>query len=433
MNNVKLDLQYTQIEDSEILKYGKQVKKLHDKLHKNTNGKMPVGWLTLPCSINDELLNDIKDCSEKIKKMSEIFIVIGIGGSYLGARAVIDSLTSNYYNELAGETRKTPQIFYVGNNISPDYISDLIELIGTRDVCVNVISKSGTTTEPAISFRIFRELLENKYGIEEAKKRIFVTTDSKKGALKILAEQQGYKTFIIPEDIGGRYSVLTPVGLLPVAVAGINIDKIIEGARFAQEKYNDDSLKYNDCYKYAVARNILYEREKNIEMLVNYEPKLHYIGEWWKQLFGESEGKDDKGIFPSAADFTTDLHSMGQYIQEGRKNIFETIVNVKQSNSDLEIKPDEDNLDKLNYLVSKKLSYINAKAMEGTIKAHVEGGVPNILISIEKLNEETLGQLIYFFELSCAMSGSILGVNPFDQPGVEKYKKNMFELLGKNS
>ena len=304
-------------------------------------------------------------------------------------------------------------------------------MIGNRDLSVNVISKSGTTTEPAIAFRFFREFMENKYGIKEARKRIYVTTDKEKGALKALADKEGYETFIVPNNVGGRYSVLTPVGLLPIATAGIDIEKLMSGARFAEEKYNDENLKYNDCYKYAVARNLLYKNDKNIEILVSYKPNLHYFIEWWKQLFGESEGKDGKGIYPSGAEFTTDLHSLGQYIQEGRKNLFETVINVEKEESNIKINVDEDNLDEINYLADKTMDYVNKKAMEGTINAHVEGDVPNIVINMEKIDEETIGHLIYFFELACAMSGKILGVNPFNQPGVEKYKTNMFKLLGK--
>ena len=315
--------------------------------------------------------------------------------------------------------------------MSPRYILDLIDLIGNKDFSINVISKSGTTTEPAIAFRIFREILENKYGIEEAKNRIYVTTDKAKGALKTLSDEEEYETFVIPDNVGGRYSVLTAVGLLPIAVAGINIDKLMDGARNAQLKYEDPNLKYNACYQYAVVRNIFYKLYKNTEILVNYEPKMHYFIEWWKQLYGESEGKDQLGIFPAGVDFTTDLHSMGQYIQEGRRNLFETVINVVNTDQDINIKPDEDNLDGLNYLTDKTLDFINKKAMEGTIQAHIDGDVPNIVINIEDLNEEAVGELIYFFELACAMSGRILGVNPFNQPGVEKYKTNMFKLLGK--
>ena len=332
---------------------------------------------------------------------------------------------------LSDKKRKTPRILYVGNNLSPNYLNELIEYIGDKDFSVNVISKSGTTTEPAIAFRIFREILENKYGIDEARSRIYATTDKEKGALKTLADKEGYEKFVVPDNVGGRYSVLTAVGLLPIAVAGIDIDKLMEGARNAQQRYDDPSLKYNECYQYAVARNILYKLYKNTEILANYEPKLHYFTEWWKQLYGESEGKEQKGIFPAGVDFTTDLHSMGQYIQEGRRNLFETVLSVENSKSDITVNSDDDNLDGLNYLTGKGLDYINKKAMEGTIKAHVTGDVPNILISLKELNEYTIGELIYFFEKACAVSGMILGINPFNQPGVEEYKKNMFKLLEK--
>ena len=329
------------------------------------------------------------------------------------------------------DERKFPQIVYVGNNLNPTYIKELLEWIQDKDISINVISKSGTTTEPAIAFRIFRNLLEDKYGIKEAQKRIYVTTDKEKGALKQLADEEDYETFVIPNNIGGRYSVLTPVGLLPIAVAGIDIDKIMGGARFAQEKYNDANLKYNNCYKYAVARNILYKKEKNIEILATYNPKMHYFIEWWKQLYGESEGKESKGIFPAGVEYTTDLHSLGQYIQEGKRCMFETVFDIEKESEDIKINFEDDNLDGLNYLADKDLSYINKKAMEGTIEAHVDGGVPNIVIKMEKLDEDSIGHLIYFFEKACAMSGSLLGVNPFNQPGVEKYKRNMFRLLDK--
>ena len=432
MQNVKLNLKYSRILEKNIMKYADQVAEIHEELHKNANNKKEfLGWLELPTKYDKKEVEKIKKAAKKIQNDSEVLVVIGIGGSYLGARAVIEALTHTFYNFLPKEQRKNPQILYVGNNLNPNYINDLIELIGNRDLSINVISKSGTTTEPAIAFRIFRELLENKYGLKEAQKRIYITTDKKKGALKQIATEEKYTTFVIPDNIGGRYSVLTAVGLLPIATAGIDIEKLLEGARFAQEKYLDKSLKYNDCYKYAVARNILYGEEKNIEILVSYEPKMHYMIEWWKQLFGESEGKDGKGIYPTGAEFTTDLHSLGQYIQQGRRNLFETVINIKESDSDININQDEDNLDELNYLVGKGLDYVNKKAMEGTIAAHLEGDVPNIVITMDKLNAYNLGHLIYFFELACAMSGKILGVNPFDQPGVEKYKTNMFRLLGK--
>lgn len=432
MENIKLDLAYSNINQDDIMKYANKVTQIHEELHeKSKDNNEFLGWLDLPTEYDKKEVEKIKKYAKEIQKNSEILLVIGIGGSYLGARAVIEALTNTFYNVLPKEQRKTPQILYVGNNLNPNYLNDLIDLIGNRDLSINVISKSGTTTEPAIAFRIFRELLENKYGLSEARKRIYVTTDKEKGALKQIAEEEGYTTFVIPNNIGGRYSVLTAVGLLPIATAGINIDKLLDGAKTAQEKYLDKNVKYNDCYKYAVARNILYKDEKNIEILVSYEPKLHYIIEWWKQLYGESEGKNLKGIYPTGAEFTTDLHSLGQYIQEGRRNLFETVLNIKEADSDVFINQDEDNLDELNYLVGKGLDYINKKAMEGTIEAHTEGGVPNIVLTMDKLNEYTIGHLIYFFELACAMSGKLLEVNPFDQPGVEKYKKNMFKLLGK--
>ena len=432
MDGVKLSLKNSGVTKKTIMEYKEQVENIHKDLHHRANDVSDfVGWLNLPTKYDKKEFARIKKAAKKIKKESDILVVIGIGGSYLGARAVIEALTSSFYNMLPNEERNFPQILYVGNNLSSDYMNELIEYIGDKDFSVNVISKSGTTTEPAIAFRIFREILENKYGIEEARSRIYATTDREKGALKTLAEKEGYEQFVVPDNIGGRYSVLTAVGLLPIATCGIDIDKLMEGAKEAQEKYNDPDLKYNECYQYAVVRNILYKLYKNTEILVNYEPKMHYFTEWWKQLFGESEGKDQKGIFPAGVDFTTDLHSMGQYIQEGRRNLFETVIKIKKPKSDIEIQPDEDNLDGLNYLAGKTLDYVNKKAMEGTIQAHVSGDVPNIQITIEKLDEKNLGAMIYFFEKACAVSGMILGVNPFNQPGVEEYKKNMFKLLEK--
>ncbi len=432
MANIRLDLKHTGITQKTILTYKEQVENIHKDLHRRANDEKDfVGWLELPTNYDKEEFARIKKAAKKIKKESDILVVIGIGGSYLGARAVIEALTSSFYNMLPNKQRKYPQVLYVGNNLSPNYINELIEYIGDKDFSVNVISKSGTTTEPAVAFRIFREILENKYGIDEARSRIYATTDKAKGALKTLAQNEGYEQFVVPDNVGGRYSVLTAVGLLPIAVAGIDIDKLMMGAKIAQDRYDDPNLKYNECYKYAVVRNILYKLYKNIEILVNYEPKMHYFTEWWKQLFGESEGKDQMGIFPAGVDFTTDLHSMGQYIQEGRRNLFETVISIKTPNSDITIHPDDDNLDGLNYLAGKGLDYVNKKAMEGTIKAHVSGDVPNIVIEVEKLDEENIGELIYFFEKACAMSGNILGVNPFNQPGVEEYKKNMFKLLEK--
>ena len=433
MANIKLKYNNTNITKRMIQDYAKEVEKNHKELHKRALDEEDfVGWLELPTDYNKEEFKRIKKAAKKIAKESDILVVIGIGGSYLGARAVIESLTSTFYNLLSEKQRKYPQILYVGNNLSPNYMNELIEYIGDKDFSVNVISKSGTTTEPAIAFRIFREILENNYGIDEARSRIYATTDKQKGALKTLAENEGYEQFVVPDNIGGRYSVLTAVGLLPIAVAGIDIDKLMEGARTAQERFDDSDLKYNECYQYAVIRNILYSKmNKTTEILVNYEPKMHYFTEWWKQLYGESEGKENKGIFPAGVDFTTDLHSMGQYIQEGRRDLFETVISIKTPKNDIIINPDDDNLDGLNYLSGKTMDYVNKKAMEGTIKAHVDGDVPNIEIEMNKLDEKNIGELIYFFEKACAMSGMILGVNPFNQPGVEKYKKNMFHLLEK--
>ena len=433
MSNIKLNYKQTNITKKMIQDYAKKVEKNHKELHKRAGDDNDfVGWLELPTNYDKEEFKRIKKAAKKIAKESDILVVIGIGGSYLGARAVIESLTSTFYNLLPEKQRKFPQILYVGNNLSPNYINELIEYIGDKDFSVNVISKSGTTTEPAIAFRIFREILENKYGIDEARSRIYATTDKEKGALKTLSENEGYEQFVVPDNVGGRYSVLTAVGLLPIAVAGIDIYKLMEGARNAQERFDDPDLKYNECYQYAVIRNILYNKmNKTTEILVNYEPKMHYFTEWWKQLYGESEGKENKGIFPAGVDFTTDLHSMGQYIQEGRRDLFETVINVKTPKNDIIINPDDDNLDGLNYLAGKTMDYVNKKAMEGTIKAHVDGDVPNVMIEMNKLDEKNLGELIYFFEKACAMSGMILGVNPFNQPGVEKYKKNMFHLLEK--
>ncbi len=432
MAEIKLDLKNSEITQKSIMEYKEQVENIHKDLHKRANDEKDfVGWLELPTNYDKKEFAKIKKAAKKIKKESDVLVVIGIGGSYLGARAVIESLTSSFYNMLSNKERKYPQILYVGNNLSPNYINELIDYIGSKDFSVNVISKSGTTTEPAVAFRIFREILENKYGIDEARSRIYATTDKEKGALKTLADNEGYEQFVVPDNIGGRYSVLTAVGLLPIAVAGIDIDKLMEGARIGQERYNDANLKYNECYQYAVARNILNQDKKDIEILVNYEPKMHYFTEWWKQLYGESEGKEGKGIFPAGVDFTTDLHSMGQYIQEGKRNLFETVITVENPNTDITINPDDDNLDGLNYLAGKGLDYVNKKAMEGTIKAHMTGKVPNIQITMERLDESNLGELIYFFEKACAMSGMILGVNPFNQPGVEEYKKNMFKLLEK--
>lgn len=428
MSHIKVDFQYSGITEDDILEHSEVVEAINKELEeKSSDEKEFVGWLHLPTKHDKREFNRIKKAANKIREDSDILLVIGIGGSYLGARAVIEALHSSIY----GEDKSKTHVIFVGNNLSGNYINDVIELLEDKDFSINVISKSGTTTEPAIAFRIFREIIENRYGIKEARKRIYVTTDKKKGALKTLADAEGYEKFVIPDNVGGRYSVLTAVGLLPIAASGIDIDMLMNGAQTAEDKYSDTSLKYNECYKYAVARNLLYESDKSIEMLVTYEPKMHYMLEWWKQLFGESEGKDGKGLFPAGAEFTTDLHSLGQYIQEGRRIMFETVLNIENIEKDITINFDEDNLDNLNYLQGKKLSYVNQKAMEGTIQAHTEGGVPNIVMDIDYLNEESLGELIYFFEKACAMSAELLEVNPFNQPGVEKYKTNMFKLLKK--
>ncbi|MBD9106830.1 glucose-6-phosphate isomerase [bacterium] len=424
---MKINFNNVLINNDEINKYEDMVKDIHNKLHDNCNSQDNfMGWLDLPINYDKEELEQIKICAEKVKNNSKYLLVIGIGGSYLGARAVIEALTSTFYNL----RENSPIILYVGNNLSTSYINDIIKIIGNDDFSINVISKSGTTTEPAIAFRIFKKILENKYG-NNASERIFVTTDEEKGALHTIAKENNYQTFKIPNNIGGRYSVLTAVGLFPIAVANINVDKLLNGAIKAYNKYNNSNLNENDCYKYAVIRNLLYHKDKNIEIFASYEPRLHYFIEWLKQLFGESEGKNGKGIFPVGVEFTTDLHSLGQYIQDGRRNIFETVLNIENTNKSITMTKEENNLDNLNYLEGLTLDYINHKAMEGTIDAHVSNDVPNILINVDKLDEETIGELIYFFELACAMSGFILNVNPFNQPGVEKYKQNMFKLLNK--
>jgi len=429
---IKIDLKNSGIEQKEIMKYKEQVENIHKDLHRRKDDEKDfVGWLELPTNYDKKEFKRIQTAAKRINKDSDILLVIGIGGSYLGARAVIEALSSSFYQMQTLKQRKHTLVLFAGNNLNPNYINDLIEIIGDKDFSINVISKSGTTTEPAIAFRIFREILENKYGIDEARSRIYVTTDKEKGALKTLSDEEGYETFVIPDNVGGRFSVLTPVGLLPIACAGINIEKLMGGAKLAQDNYNDSKLKYNECYQYAVLRNILYKQNKTVEVFANYEPRLHYMTEWLKQLYGESEGKEEEGIFPAGIDLTTDLHSMGQYMQEGLRNLFETVISIDTPKSNIIINSDDDNLDGLNYLAGKDLDFVNKKAMEGTIEAHVSGGVPNIHISLEKLDEENLGGLIYFFELATAMSGNILGVNPFNQPGVEAYKSNMFRLLNK--
>ncbi len=413
--------------EEEIAALSGQVKAAHSMLHEKTGeGSDFLGWVDLPKNYDTDEFARIKAAAKKIREDSDVLIVIGIGGSYLGAKAAIDFLTGPFYNY----TSKT-QIFFAGNNISPNYINGLLKSIEGKDISVNIISKSGTTTEPAIAFRIFKEYLENKYGKEEAKKRIYATTDKSRGALKNLADKEGYETFVVPDDVGGRYSVLTAVGLLPIAVCGADIDKLMQGAADASEIYSADDIEKNDCYKYAAIRNILYRKGKTVEMLVNYEPELQYMIEWWKQLFGESEGKDQKGIFPAGASFSTDLHSMGQYIQDGLRNLFETVLYVGNPKEDIVIGTDPENVDGLNFLSGKTVDFVNKKAFEGTLLAHTDGGVPNLVLKIEALDEYNLGHLFYFFEKACGISGYMLGVNPFNQPGVESYKRNMFALLGK--
>jgi glucose-6-phosphate isomerase len=408
------------------------VKSAHDKLHNGTGaGNDFLGWIDLPVNYDKDEFARIKKSAEKIKSDSDVLIVIGIGGSYLGARAAIEMLTNNFHNALDSDKRKAPKIFYVGNNISSTYMTELLQAIEGKDVSLNIISKSGTTTEPAIAFRILRTYLEKKYGVEEARKRIYATTDKAKGALKTLADAEGYESFVVPDDIGGRFSVLTAVGLLPIAAAGINIDEMMQGAADAREVYSNPSLKENQAYQYAAVRNALYNKGKTIEVLVNYEPSLHYFNEWWKQLYGESEGKDNKGLFPAAVDFSTDLHSMGQYIQEGRRVLLETVINVEKAKYEINIEAAENDMDGLNFLAGKTIDFVNKKAFQGTILAHNDGGVPNMVLNVPELSPYYFGYMVYFFEKACGISGYLLGVNPFDQPGVEAYKKNMFALLGK--
>jgi len=386
-----------------------------------------LGWTELPDNYDKEEFERIKLAAKKIQSNSDILIVIGIGGSYLGARAAVEFLKSPFYNDLK---KDTPNIYYVGNNISPTYLNEVISICEGKDISVNVISKSGTTTEPALAFRVFRELVEKKYGKDGAKERIFCTTDKARGTLKKLADTEGYESFVIADDVGGRYSVLTAVGLLPIAAAGCDIDAIMAGAKQAKAELSKD-FENNDCYKYAALRNILYKKNKSVELLVSYDPSFTMMAEWFKQLFGESEGKDNMGIFPASVTFSTDLHSMGQFIQDGSRIMFETVVDIKKPKMDMFLKDDAENLDGLNFLTNQNMSVVNRKAFEGTILAHTEGGVPNIVLELEDTTEKTFGYMVYFFEKACAVSGYMLGINPFDQPGVESYKKNMFALLGK--
>ncbi len=400
-------------------------------INKTGAGSEFTGWVDLPINYDKEEFNRVLKAAEKIKENSEVFIVIGIGGSYLGARAAIEFLRHGFYNNISRDERKTPEIYFVGNNISSNYMTHLNDVIGDRDFSINMISKSGTTTEPAIAFRVFKKKLIEKYGKEEARNRIFVTTDKEKGALKNLATEENYESFIVPDDIGGRFSVLTAVGLLPIAVSGADILKLMEGAASMREVCINNSFEDNEALKYVAIRNILLRKGKTIEILANYEPSLQYVSEWWKQLYGESEGKDGKGIYPASVNLTADLHSMGQFIQDGQRTLFETVLNVENPSCEIIIEEEEVDLDGLNYLAGKSVDFVNKNAMKGTILAHTDGAVPNILINIPEQNEYYLGQLFYFFEFACGVSGYVLGVNPFDQPGVESYKKNMFALLGK--
>ena len=390
-----------------------------------------LGWIDLPIDYDKEEFDRILKAADKIKSDSDVLLVIGIGGSYLGARAAIEFLRHSFYNIIPKEIRKTPEIYFVGNSISSTYIKHLMDVIGDRDFSINMISKSGTTTEPAIAFRVFKEMLEKKYGKEEAARRIYATTDKARGSLKNLANEEGYESFVVPDDVGGRFSVLTAVGLLPIAVSGADINKLMEGAKAARDIALTAPFEENDALQYAAVRNILLRKGKQIEIMANYEPSVHYISEWWKQLYGESEGKDQKGIFPASVDLTTDLHSMGQFIQDGSRNIFETVINIETSRETITIEKEPTDLDGLNYLAGKTVDFVNKSAMNGTILAHTDGSVPNTVLNVPEVNEYYLGQLFYFFEFACGVSGYTLGVNPFNQPGVESYKKNMFALLGK--
>ena len=435
-NNEKLNFSYqfakNFFNEDELVQIKPYAELANEVLTKKTGaGNDFLGWISLPQEYDREEFERIKKAAEKIKNDSEILIVIGIGGSYLGAKAAIEFLSHSFYNNLPKEKRKTPEIYFAGTNMSSTYLKHLIELVGNRDFSVNVISKSGTTTEPAIAFRVFKKMLEDKYGKEEAGKRIYATTDKVKGALKTLSDTEGYETFTVPDNVGGRFSVLTAVGLLPIAAAGINIDELMAGARDAMNDYSGNSFEENQTLQYAAIRNILHRKGKDMEILVNYEPRLHYFSEWWKQLFGESEGKDGKGLYPSSVDFSADLHSLGQYIQEGKRTMFETVVSIGKPECEYIIESDRDNLDGLNFIAGKSLDYVNKKATEGVILAHIDGGVPNLTVDIPEVTPYHLGYAFYFFEKACGVSGYLFGVNPCDQPGGDAYKKNMFALLGK--
>ena len=432
----KISLDYSKISkfvnENELNELKNKVELVSEKLYNKTGaGNDFLGWLDLPVNYDKEEFARIKKASEKIKSDSEVLVVIGIGGSYLGARAVIECLSHSFFNSLSKEKRNAPEIYFAGQNISGTYLKDLIEIIGDRDFSVNVISKSGTTTEPAIAFRVFKKMLEEKYGKEEAAKRIYATTDKAKGALKTLATAEGYETFVVPDNVGGRFSVLTAVGLLPIAAAGIDIDDLMAGAKDAMNDFANKNMDENQALQYAAVRNILHRKGKDLELMVNYEPRVHYLAEWWKQLFGESEGKEGKGLYPTSADFSADLHSLGQYIQQGQRLFFETVVSIGKPEVEFVIESDKENLDGLNFIAGKTLDYVNKKATDGVILAHVDGNVPNLGINIPEVTPYHLGYTFYFFEKACGVSGYLLGVNPFDQPGVEAYKKNMFALLGK--
>ncbi len=420
------------ISDSEISMIKASVEAAKEQLVSRTGeGNDFLGWIDLPVDYDKEEFARIQKAAAKIQSDSEVLLVIGIGGSYLGARAAIEFLRHSFYNSVSKEIRKTPEIYFCGNNISSHYMNHLKEVIGDRDFSINIISKSGTTTEPAIAFRVFKKLLNEKYGKQEAAKRIYATTDKARGALKNLATEEGYESFVVPDDVGGRFSVLTAVGLLPIAVSGADITKLMEGAASMRNYCLTTPYEQNDAILYAAVRNILLRKGKSIEILANYEPSLHFVSEWWKQLFGESEGKDQKGIYPASVDLTTDLHSMGQFIQDGQRTLFETVINVEASPSEIILEEEEVDLDGLNYLAGKTVDFVNKNAMKGTLLAHTDGNVPNLLVTIPEQSEFFLGELFYFFEFACGVSGYLLGVNPFDQPGVESYKKNMFALLGK--
>lgn len=409
-----------------------KVEQAHELLHDRKGpGREYTGWVDWPVTFDRNEFERIKAVSSKIIQKADVLIVIGIGGSYLGARSALELLNHSFYNQLPEKKRQGPEIYFAGHNISSTYLSHLLDIIKDKDIAINVVSKSGTTLEPAIAFRIFRQLIEERYGKKGAKERIVATTDKNRGALRKLADEEGYETFLVPDNIGGRYSVLTPVGLLPLAVGGIDIDEIMEGALHGYHLYRKKDLKDNPCYQYAAIRNILYQKGKTIELLVNYEPSLQYFAEWWKQLFGESEGKDQKGIFPASANFSTDLHSLGQYIQDGRRDLFATTLWVESPVVSMDIPQLDEDIDGLNYVAGKSIHQVNEKACQGTIMAHTDGGVPNLKINIPDLTPFYYGQLVYFFEKACGISGYLLGVNPFNQPGVEAYKKNMFVLLGK--